>query len=113
MNIEVLEKLERRINDSLQVIRQLREEKEQLQNAVPVKKGADETQLRSIKEKLNEITYWLDDLEALSPAWRSPTGWRCGASGGATPGGAWAMTRFHQCIQITAISPSGDHRRGG
>ena len=56
MNIEVLEKLEQRINDSLGVIRQLRDEREQRTEPAPIVSGVDEKKISTIKEKLkNQI----------------------------------------------------------
>ena len=65
MNIEVLERLEQRINDSLSVIKDLRDEK----NKAPITElkdpGIPPEKVNVMKIKLQEIVHWLDDLDVV------------------------------------------------
>ena len=65
MNIEVLERLEQRINDSLSVIKDLRNEKNKAQITHSNESKIPPEKVNVMKSKLQEIVHWLDDLDVV------------------------------------------------
>lgn len=63
MQLEVLERLEQKINASLNVIRTLKEERSALQNNST---GIPPEQKQILKEKLQEMLDHLNELESLT-----------------------------------------------